>query len=57
MKPCPFCGAKPRLREGPFTYVECDSCGASGPKFKFACQMTRALAVAKWDQRETETLT
>jgi Lar family restriction alleviation protein len=46
--PCPFCGATPRLTGPMLVCVECDACGARGPR-----GMDIPDAVDKWNRCES----
>ena len=55
LKPCPFCGEKPRpaatgfYPDPPVYYIYCDGCGASGRM----CN-TEKEAIAAWNRRAND---
>lgn len=46
IKPCPYplCVGEGRLSVGPYSWVECSECGASGPK-----AVSNSAAIEKWN--------
>lgn len=46
LKPCPFCGGKAKVMNGPDDWVQCDGCGAAT-----AFSATVESAIAKWNGR------
>ena len=46
LKPCPFCGGKAKVMNGPDDWVQCDRCGATT-----AFSATVESAIAKWNRR------
>ena len=46
LAPCPFCGARPKVRSLLLHWVECPACVAYGP-----LAGSRAWAVRKWNRR------
>jgi Lar family restriction alleviation protein len=56
LKPCPFCGGKPVMRDQQVaedcveTWVECDDCEASTARIEGAYS-ERPAAAAYWNQR------
>ena len=53
LKPCPFCGHIPILREDKnYTYVRC-SCGAKGAAYLHGVK-ARAFAIKAWNRRTEE---
>lgn len=46
LKPCPFCGGRAKVMNGPDDWVQCDRCGATT-----AFSATVESAIAKWNGR------
>lgn len=53
LAPCPFCNGPAEMREGPFTYVQCSECKASGPKGEVAGDINASTAARFWNDRKT----
>lgn len=57
LKPCPFCGGKPKLRyRKPFSYVVCTGCKSSS---ELVCDSYeegdgKADAIAAWNRRAND---
>lgn len=53
LRDCPFCGMRPKyVFNGSEGFVECELCGARGPKFSLSDKIcVKDFAIEAWEKR------